>query len=620
MTTAGVVDTGTYYTGSTDDGRASAFLFGSTSAFDAQHNFDGRFGLNYEPAFPTAGVAVFKFRSVKFAGAPVFQTSGGPIDLAILADNAITSAAPGGAVDLGGLRSFTLGSVTSSITLGSEMSFNAAAGSALRFIQLYTRGGAVSLDASVNAPDANLFVDTSTSIKVGTASTLNINTGVFAADTTITLDGAITAKFLQLYSGGALTIAGSVNADAFYGFASSLTLTANLATSRGSLQIGSGGVTAGGYSITGFDSVSTTGNYKVATTIVNGALTIDGQLKGNKGSMPTLVDAQSITAGGGMSFTGNPGTFLVAPTAGQDGNLFANSILFDITGINGGNFDGGDADALSIFSGGDGGTLNVGTVARPISGTITVNTPISAVSGSNGSVVSGGKGGNVNMVSNDTVSLNSAIKVSNNGSAARASSAGGNISVKSNKTTGTAIAVSSSAQLLSLLNNSAPGPGGSIKFVSAGGAIDINGATVTASKGTVELTNNGTSGVVNINNANLNASTVKARALGSNGTLNVGGGTISADSTINLYAGGSNGTVNFTDNVTLSGTSVKTISGNTVTVVNGKIVTISGPAPASVFTNNPNYSGSGGNGSTTGTFGGSGATTSPLSAGPGPGG
>ena len=39
-----------------------------------------------------------------------------------------------------------------------------------------------------------------------------------------------------------------------------------------------------------------------------------------------------------------------------------------------------------------------------------------------------------------------------------------------------------------------------------------------------------------------------------------------------------------------------------------------------VFTNTPNYSGSGGNNSTTGTFAGKGSTTAPLSSGPGPGG
>jgi len=69
--------------------------------------------------------------------------------------------------------------------------------------------------------------------------------------------------------------------------------------------------------------------------------------------------------------------------------------------------------------------------------------------------------------------------------------------------------------------------------------------------------------------------------------------------------------------VTLSGTSVKNIAGNTVTITGGKVVTINGNAPANVFTNNPNYTGSGGNGTSTGVFAGQGATTQPLSAAPG---
>ncbi|MDP9005036.1 MAG: hypothetical protein M3N12_09650 [Verrucomicrobiota bacterium] len=52
--------------------------------------------------------------------------------------------------------------------------------------------------------------------------------------------------------------------------------------------------------------------------------------------------------------------------------------------------------------------------------------------------------------------------------------------------------------------------------------------------------------------------------------MNIGGGTITADTQIKLYAGGSNGTVNFTNNVTLNGNSVKTIAGNTLTTFDGK--------------------------------------------------
>jgi hypothetical protein len=170
--------------------------------------------------------------------------------------------------------------------------------------------------------------------------------------------------------------------------------------------------------------------------------------------------------------------------------------------------------------------------------------------------------------------------------------------------------------LLALLNGLAPGPGGSIKLTSAGGDINMSG-TATADRGTVEVTNNGASGVVNLTNATLHGDTVKVGALGNNGTLNVGGGTIDATTTIKLYAGGSNGSVNFTDNVTLSGNSLKIIAADAVTIFNGKVVTVLGPGPASVFTNLPNYSGFGGNGSTTGTFGGNGAVTQPLSGAPG---
>jgi hypothetical protein len=192
----------------------------------------------------------------------------------------------------------------------------------------------------------------------------------------------------------------------------------------------------------------------------------------------------------------------------------------------------------------------------------------------------------------------------------------GEISIDSRKTTGPAIAISSSAQLLALLS-AASSDGGKITFKSAGGDVNVNGGTVQADHGTVEIRNNGASGAINLTNATLNANTVKVGALGNNGTLTIGGGTISADSVIKLYAGGSNGTVNFVDDVTLNGNSVKTISGNTVTIFDGKTVTVNGPAPANVFTNHPNYTAWGGNASTTGTFAGQGANTHPLNHGPG---
>ena len=228
----------------------------------------------------------------------------------------------------------------------------------------------------------------------------------------------------------------------------------------------------------------------------------------------------------------------------------------------------------------------------------------------------GGRSGKVKVRADGAVMMKSTVKVSDSAPANR-SSKGGSISVHSNKENGVAITVRNSAQLLSLLDAAAPGPGGKITFRSAGGAVNINGAKIQADRGKIGVHNRGEAGAITVQNATLSANTIKLQTHGKDGELNIGGGTISADSAIDLYAHGSNGQVTFTDDVTLDGASVKTIAGHAVTIANDKTVTVSGSGPANVFTNVPNYTGSGGNGSTTGRFGGTGATTQPFSARPG---
>ena len=101
--------------------------------------------------------------------------------------------------------------------------------------------------------------------------------------------------------------------------------------------------------------------------------------------------------------------------------------------------------------------------------------------------------------------------------------------------------------------------------------------------------------------------------------LQIGGGSLSADTTLQLYAPNGNGQVVFIGNVSLNGNSTKSIAGDSVTINNGVLVTVNGPK-ASVYVNSlknvpkANYTGFGGNGNTTGTFGGSGANPpQPLS-------
>jgi hypothetical protein len=102
--------------------------------------------------------------------------------------------------------------------------------------------------------------------------------------------------------------------------------------------------------------------------------------------------------------------------------------------------------------------------------------------------------------------------------------------------------------------------------------------------------------------------------------LTIGRGNISADTMLQLYAGGSNGTIIFKADVTLNGGSMAAIiAANTVNILDNVTVTISGPIAALVYTNNPNYSiVNGGNNSAAnaGKFGGAGATTNPYSGAP----
>jgi hypothetical protein len=147
----------------------------------------------------------------------------------------------------------------------------------------------------------------------------------------------------------------------------------------------------------------------------------------------------------------------------------------------------------------------------------------------------------------------------------------------------------------------------------ASSTINFNGGTYNVVHGTFEGFMDG-SGTMTFTNATIHADTVKALVFGANGTLRIGGGSISANTLLHLYAPGSNGLVDFVANTTLnsSGTAA-VIAANTVTIENGVVVTIGGSTPANVYANVPNYSGrSGGNNSTSGTFAGAGATTQPL--------
>jgi hypothetical protein len=195
------------------------------------------------------------------------------------------------------------------------------------------------------------------------------------------------------------------------------------------------------------------------------------------------------------------------------------------------------------------------------------------------------------------VTVNAPIKVSESATAgSKASAAGGAIKVASGKTTGVAISINNTGELLALLNAAAPGPGGKIEVTSAGGDIRINGGKLIANRGVVDVRNTGPSGIVQIDAAQLAADVVKVGALGTNGQLTITAGSqLSADSTLKLYGGSGNlGRVLFTGSgtVNISGNPIH-IAGKTVEISSATHVNNSGPT--NVHTDNSLFGiGSGG--------------------------
>lgn len=323
---------------------------------------------------------------------------------------------------------------------------------------------------------------------------------------------------------------------------------------------------------------------------------------------PSVINAPRVLAvGGGVLFDGANESLSVGPNGfgayAENGhdlslNLTAGSSLqiggssgFSGSLITTATFNGGDAQSTSGKVGGNGGTFNAN-----VGSDITVLSPISATTGANSlDLPYGGQGGTVNLSSaTGSVVVNGSIDVSS-AQTGRRSASGGSIKLQSGKVAGVAITVGNSGSLRALLDASAPGPGGKVELLSAGGDINVGGV-IQADRGLVDVRNNGLAGVINLQDGHsLRADVVKVGALGNNGVLNVGAGNITADTQLKLYAGGTNGTVNFVSNANLSGAGAKVIAGKTINVQVGRTVTISGGA-AVFHTDNPNYTGAGGTG------------------------
>ncbi len=309
ITKNGVTDFGKIYRGAAIDGVASAYLFGSTSAFDTMSGFDDDIGVGGD----STGGAVFEFTSLQLIGDPMISTTNGQINLGLIGINGITSGGSGATLTFAGIRGLLLATENGSINIGAEISFTSlhdlifyarGAGSSLTLacsisttneLHLYSEG-AVNLSGVISTGDFMSFSGGDFNLSGGSisADTISVISGGnvnFSLDAQLTFkttnfllqaagnlqvsdglavdqtnDGQTDGLNISLIAGGSLTIGGDL----------SLTTDASNIENGGNILITSGGnMTVGGAFtlFVGAASNSTTGTGGNITVTSGGALT-----------------------------------------------------------------------------------------------------------------------------------------------------------------------------------------------------------------------------------------------------------------------------------------------------------------------------------------------------------
>jgi FecR protein len=635
ITTNGVTDLGKIYRGRSIDGPVSAWAFGSTSAFDTASGFDDLIGDN--------SGAAFKFTALQLNGDPTIDTTNGEINLGLIAVNGITSGGAGGVLTFEGIRGLLLATQNGSITLGPGISF-----SGLHDLTIYARGSSSDLTLGSNistSSQVSLFAERNMSM------TSSITTDVLYAfvgrDVSINGEAVIHAPTISLHAGQNLNWSNLISNETAFNSSGNVSISAgqmlNIANDLTIIRR-NGGITSGlNVTLSAGTDLSVGGDLLIATDISNltsGAnisilagrnLTIGGSLR-----LLTSEAAQSVSGANGQNVTLSVGNDLVAHNEGNSGGVDLEIITpSQQTGNSGANLTLNVGHNLTTDPGGDtmllvnnnmSHVVNGARILGTIGGNLQTNNLTIQLLNNAGEIDTGG---NVSLeVSGNLTARGDAIfEIQNQGGTmgqnAPMQVAAANISANSllaqidNRNDGVidgaAVISMNIAGNATVTNNAtlaiygSDGAGASAIRIN-GGNYDIGGTFLTYIDG---------NGAITFNNATAHADILKAGVFGANGVLNIGGGTLSADTTLKLYAPGSNGQLNFISNVTLDGNSQKILAANSVTIFDNIVVTIGGKAPADVYTNHANYTGFGGNDSTTGTFAGAGANRpQPLSKAP----
>jgi hypothetical protein len=653
ITTNGITDYGKIYRGRSNDGPISAWAFGSTSAFDTASGFDALIG--------DSSGAVFKFAALQLTGDPIIDTTSGEINLGLIAVNGITSGGPGGVLTFEGIRGLLLATQNGPITLGPEISF-----SGLHDLTIYARGSGsdLSLGSDINTTSqVSLFAERDMLL---TSSITTDNLYAFVGrNISITDEAAIHAPTINLFAGQNLNWSGQISDETAFNSNGNVSIWANqMINVANDLTIirRNGGITSGLNILLYAGTWLVGGDLSIATDISNlttganivlagGNLTVGGSV-----ALQTSATAQSgtggnidLSVGGTLTaadlFLGVEMAVQAPQESGENVTLFVGNNLITHNESNSGGIDleiitpvqqtvnsGANlvlsvGNNLTTDAGGDttlfinnniNEVVNGARIFAEIGGNLTTNNLTLELLNNGGEI---GTGGIVTLtVSGDITTHGAAIFDIQN--TAGTMDQGALIGV----TAGNISANSLSAQIDNSEGGVIGGAGGVIAMNVAGNANIDNNATLAiyGSDGAANseiLVNGGNynvggtflnyidgNGAITFNNASAHADILKAGVFGANGVLNIGGGTLSADETLKLYAPGSNGQLNFISNVTLGGNSKKILAANSITIFDNVVVTIGGELAADVFTNNANYSEEwGGNGSTTGTFAGAGA-------------
>jgi hypothetical protein len=535
ITTNGVTDYGKIYRGESIDGPASAWAFGSTSAFDTASGFDALID-------DTSGAA-FKFTALQLAGNPAIATTNGETNLGLIAVNGITSGGPGGVLTFAGISGLLLATQDGPITLGPEISF-----SGLHDLTIYARGSSSDLTLGSD-------ISTSSQLRLLAERDMSITSSITTDDLyafvgrNVTIGGSamIHAPTITLFGGGNLNL-------------SDLTSDETASNSDGNVSISAG------------QAINIANDLNI--TRENGGI--------SSGLNITLNTGTDLSVGGDTTLLVNNNISRVVDGARIlstiGGNLQTNNLTVELLN-NGGEIDSGGnvslevagkitAQGAAIFEiQNEGGTMGQDSPIQVAAASLSANSLLAQIDNSNGGVIDGDARIFMSVAGNANVTNDATLAVFGSNGAANSA----------------------------ILVN--------------GGKYDVGGTFLSYIDG---------NGTITFNNATAHADVLKAGVFGTNGVLNIGGGTLSADTSLKLYAPGSNGQLNFLSNVTLGGNSAKILAANSITIFDNVVVTIGGKIPADVFTNNANYSEQwGGNGTTTGTFAGAGANRpQPLSEAP----